>query len=687
MIQMLSKRLTKAVRVLRLFTFSVAKLFMTSQQIALREGMYAVERIQEGEHDEAIAILQRAIDSNPNNPILYHLYMLRGLAHFMQWKPYEAIENFNRAIALDPCDSEPYVQRGTIRVILREYERAVEDFTAAIQVDHNAEAYSGRGDAYVGMGEYNAALRDYERVIALQPDAHAYAGRGEAYFGLMRYDNAMNDFDKATLLDPSYTAAYMMRGNIHKERKNYDRAIEEYARVIALSPEIVDWSEQKFLGVDTKPPLYESAVLNIGNAYCGIGISRSRIGDTDGALRDFGAAIKLMPENTNFYLARALVYFEQDEYAEAIQDVKVALELDNRSAFPHFVRSWFHYRKKDFDKALHGCHETIAFNPNWAEPYRLRGIVLMNLGDYETALHDFGKSLELESGHSLTGNENFGGMTMMIGLGYPTAYAFRGLAHLLLGDEAMGREDIRTATELGYAQSDLEEEIEDIGLDGDTRKAIEEVMRSVVERARDESRIYSPGKSKTLSREGYVSLFRRLGFHDIKVGRTLKHREPIPSIYFNCRYGIVSFVAYAKDGHRFCLDFWDRIPPKKGGDAKDNLITVVPRTGKEQDAFEYLLSDNTAGRSPEVMQQSKESTMRIMVNDYRGRKPRDTVGGRPISAVIHVATCGHIPRNPGHWWITFDSLEAAQSEFGIDAATCVVCMEGQGRHLDRVQRV
>ena len=683
---MLSKRLAKAVRVLRLFTFSVAKLFMTSQQVALREGMYAVERIQEGEHDEAIAILQQAIDSNPNNTILYHLYKLRGLAHFVQWKPYEAIEDFNRAIALDSFDSEPYVIRGSVRVILHEYERAVEDFTAAIEVNPDAEAYSGRGDAHVGMGKYNAALKDYEKVMDLQPDAHAYAGRGKAYFGLMRYDKAMNDFDKAVLLDPSNIAAYMMRGNIQKERKNYERAIEEYARVIALSPEVVDWSEQKFLGMDTRPPLYESAVLDIGNAYCGRGISRSRIGDTDGALRDFGAAIRLMPENANFYLARATAYIEQDEYAEAMQDVKVALELDSRSAVPHLVRSSFHYRKEDYDKALQGCHETVAISPNWAEPYRLRGIVLMYLGDYEAALHDFGKSLELESGPSITGNENFGGMTMMIGLGYPTAYAFRGFAHLLLGDEVMGREDILTATELGYAQSDLEEEIENLVADGNTRKAIKEVIRSVVERAGDESRVYSPGKSKTLSREGYVSLFRRLGFHDIKVGRTLKHREPIPSIYFNCRYGIVSFVTYAKDGHRFCLDFWDRIPPKKKSDAKDNLITVVPRSGKEQEAFEYLLGDNTADRSPEVKRQSQESTMRIMANDYRGRNPRDTVDSRPISAVIHVATCGHIPHNPSHWWITFDSLEAAQSEFGIDAATCVVCLEGQGTHLDRVQR-
>ena len=86
------------------------------------------------------------------------------------------------------------------------------------------------------------------------------------------------------------------------------------------------------------------------------------------------------------------------------------------------------------------------------------------------------------------------------------------------------------------------------------------------------------------------------------------------------------------------------------------------------------------------MQRLQEPTVRIMVNDYRGRNPKDTVDDRPISAVIYVANCGNVPPNPGPWWVLFDSLEAAQSAFGIYAATCVVCLEGEGRHLDRVQR-
>ena len=682
MIRMLSKRLS---RVLRVFTFSVVKIFMTSEEIALRETQYAIEH---GEYDEAIAILQRAIDSNPNSAVLYYL---RGCVHFLQLKYHEAIEDFSRTTTLAPHDSDSYVMKGTVQIMLGEYEGAVKEFTTAIAVEPNAEAYSGRGEAYTEMGEYNAAVKDYERVIDLRPDARAYVGRGKAYFGLMHFDDAMNNFDKATDLDPSNTEAYLMRGHIHEERKNYEIAIEEYTQIITLTAEFVDTTEQKSLhplSIDSKSYLYEIAVVAVGNAYLARAICRSRIGDTNSSLSDFSAAIKLMPENANYYLARAVTYIERDEYPEAIQDLEVALDLDSRSALPYFMRSMIHYKKEDFENALRGCHEALALSPTWADPYRLRGTVFMHLGDYEAALHDFGKSIEFESEDSpaVQRKRDYSILTLTLTSGYPAGYAFRGLAHLLLGDEAPGREDIRTAIELGYTQSDLEETIEKLVLDGNVRIAIEEVIRSIAEHMKDESRVHSSGKLKALSREGYVSLFRRLGFRDVRVGRTLKHRGPVPSVYFNCRYGVVSFVAYAKDGHRFCLDFWDRIPPKKRSDAKNNLITVVPRAGKEQDAFEHLLSDNTEGRSPEVARQSQESTMRIMVNDYRGRNPNDTVDGRPISAVIHVATCGHIPRNPSHWWITFDSLEAAQSEFGINAATCVVCLEGHGRHLDRVQR-
>ena len=704
--RMLFQRLAQTLRVLRLFSFQVAKPFMTSQAIALRELQQALECFLEGRHDEAIAIIQRAIASDTRN---HFFYQLRGLIYTLQSKHDRAISDFNEAIALDPSDVNSYVHRGRAWAALGEYQRAVEDFTTATAEDPNAEAYSARGDAYIAMGEDHAALEDYETVIGLRPDADAYVARGTAYLALKDVSSAMNDFNKANLLDPSNVAAHVMRGNIYQGQENHGAATEEYGRAIALTPEIVNFDELDLMDESTRAHFYELAIQDIGNAYCGRGSSRSRTGDVDGALNDFNAAIKLMPENANFYCVRAVAYGEQGDHSKAMQDFDAAVELDNRSATPLYAKAVFHFNSEDFDRSLQDCHRAISLSPDWSEAYCLRGMVLMRLGDYGGAIHDFGETINLGSGSSSIGNEQNRGMAMGPDLGRPVAHAYRGLAYLLLGNESMGREDIGKSLELGYSQSEIEKEVADLP-EGSDRKVIEDIVKSVVENERNEStkdlrrtaskartlrrstkpNVVAPGsvskKPRTLSVEEYTSLFQRLGFYDVKVGMTLKHREPIPSIYFNCRYGAVSFVAYRKDEPHYHPDLWDQTSPQKRRDAKHNLITILPRPGKEDDAFSQLLGCDVADTSLDIMEQPQESAMRIMVNDYRGRNPKDTVDGKTISAVIHVANCRHVPRNPGRWWNAFDSLEAAQSTLGVLAATCALCLEDQGTHLDRVQR-
>ena len=51
----------------------------------------------------------------------------------------------------------------------------------------------------------------------------------------------------------------------------------------------------------------------------------------------------------------------------------------------------------------------------------------------------------------------------------------------------------------------------------------------------------------------------------------------------------MSFVAYRKDKHRYRPKLWDQLPPQKKKDAKHNLMTIVPKVGKEQEAFEEIL--------------------------------------------------------------------------------------------------
>ena len=466
MIRVLFPRLTEFARGLRHFLFRIARPFLRIEAITSYQANYALQLVERGEHDEAIAILNETIDSNSGFPLLY---ALRGSLYELQLRHDKALVDYNEAIDLDEVGGlvgvnvDFYVGRGRVWAGLGEYERAIDDFNTAIELEPRPEAYSARGDAFVAIGKYIAAMDDYERVIARRPDANVYSARGTAYLYLNLFDDALNDFKTAVRLDPTMATPYAMLGNIHLQQGDHGAAAEEFTQVIALMADSFDVDFLNFINTDIQSRLYGFAVQDVGSAYCGRGISRSRTGDIAGALSDFNAAIRNMPEHASFYLARATAYAEHGEHAEAIQDLEMASQLDDRSADTHCMKAWVHFCEEEFDEALHDCHIMIGLSPRWATAYCLRGLVHLRLGDYRDAIDDFGRAIELEPGKPQSWQEPWHaqrpGLNVTLDLDRPVAYAYRGLAYLLLGDEAKGKEDIVEAAVLGYAQSEIEDEI------------------------------------------------------------------------------------------------------------------------------------------------------------------------------------------------------------------------------------
>jgi PGF-CTERM protein len=90
---------------------------------------------------------------------------------------------------------------------------AIEDFNKAIELDpNNAGAYSNRGVAYDDLKQYERAVEDHNKAIKLNPNcAVAYANRGAAYDHLKQYEKAIEDYNKAIELDPDFALVYEYR--------------------------------------------------------------------------------------------------------------------------------------------------------------------------------------------------------------------------------------------------------------------------------------------------------------------------------------------------------------------------------------------------------------------------------------------------------------------------------------------
>jgi len=112
--------------------------------------------------------------------------------------------------------AEFYLKRGEDFAGVHQYDRAIADYTTAIQLKPDyAEAYNDRGFAYYLKGEAERAIADYTRAIELRPDyPQAYNSRGVAYmahgYGAAK---SVPDFDRAIALQPDFRYAYINRAN------------------------------------------------------------------------------------------------------------------------------------------------------------------------------------------------------------------------------------------------------------------------------------------------------------------------------------------------------------------------------------------------------------------------------------------------------------------------------------------
>lgn len=126
-------------------------------------------------------------------------YLRRGYAKYRLDQYQEAIADYDAAINLKPDLASAYYFRGTVKRSLGQYKEAIEDYDTAIDLNDNfAFAYYFRGTIRGDLGEHFIAIQDYNKAIDANPDyASAYLRRGIANYLLDRNWAAKKDWNTA----------------------------------------------------------------------------------------------------------------------------------------------------------------------------------------------------------------------------------------------------------------------------------------------------------------------------------------------------------------------------------------------------------------------------------------------------------------------------------------------------------
>ena len=154
----------------------------------------------------------------------------RALAYDEMGQFERAIEDYDRAIALNASFTNAYINRGLDFYETGQLERAIIDFDHAISLNPaHAAAYYNRGLAFDKMGQLDKALADYDQALSLGPyDADAYNNRGRVFSRRGQLDRAIADFDRAISLNPAYSEAYYNRGLVFQRSGQPDKAAQDF---------------------------------------------------------------------------------------------------------------------------------------------------------------------------------------------------------------------------------------------------------------------------------------------------------------------------------------------------------------------------------------------------------------------------------------------------------------------------
>jgi tetratricopeptide (TPR) repeat protein len=129
-----------------------------------------------------------------------------------------------------PTTPDTLLNQGIKHLNKGQYDKAILDFTKAIEIKPSAEAYFRRGIAYDDKAD-SEVLKGIEIKKIDPKSADAYNRRSSAYV-----DKAISDFNKAIELNPEYAEAYNKRAMGYFKKGKNEEAFSDLTKVIEISP-------------------------------------------------------------------------------------------------------------------------------------------------------------------------------------------------------------------------------------------------------------------------------------------------------------------------------------------------------------------------------------------------------------------------------------------------------------------
>jgi Flp pilus assembly protein TadD len=208
-------------------------------------------------------------------------------------------------------------------------------------------------------------------IVKKSADAEAHNNLAIALYKKGQYDEAIAEYRRAIALKPDLAGAHYWLGVAFYAKRQYDEAIAEYRSAIALKPD------------------YAEAHNNLGSVLY-------RMGKSDEAIAEYRKAIALKPDFAYAHNNLGLALANKGQFDEAIAEYRKAIALKPDDAYAHNNLAQALHFKGQHDDAIAEYRKFIALKPDDATAHHNLGEELRAKGQLGEAIAEFRKVVALK---------------------------------------------------------------------------------------------------------------------------------------------------------------------------------------------------------------------------------------------------------------------------------------------------
>ena len=265
-------------------------------------------------------------------------------------------------------------------------------------IESDVKRYLPKYEYYFYLGlisdDYEEKLKYYNKAIKINPEySDAYINRGLVKNELKDYEGSIEDYNKAIELDPKCSLAYNNRGYTKYKKRDFEGALNDYNKAILLNPKLN-------IAIDNKAKLLSEVCLKddeefSAKFYLSLGIQEINKGNLIEGIRNIDESLKFNDKSDIAYFYKAVAFHNLNNVDLAYENYTKTIELNKKMIDAYYNRGQL-LLKDNPKQALDDFVSAVALDPKFIDAYYALAAVQKQLKQYEDAIKNLDKILEIE---------------------------------------------------------------------------------------------------------------------------------------------------------------------------------------------------------------------------------------------------------------------------------------------------